>query len=196
LKSYVIHLKDRIDRFTHLEREMNSLYPGEWEVWPAVKHERGSFGLSMSYRQIFEKSIKEGLESVLTFEDDVKFSSPKSREWFETCERDLPDDWGILLGGVYTWKTPVQFKENLFECKQFSGTHMVLWSRKACEKMLEHRPEDGVRPFDIDKFVGKTDLRTFICNPMVAYQMDSYSDVFKDTRDLSSMLIDKTFLEC
>ncbi len=194
MKNYVIHLEDRIDRFQHLKGELDSLWRGEWEIWPAIKHKIGAIGLSQTYRQIFQSVLEGNDSSVLTFEDDVKFSSLKSREWFEECIKELPSDWDILLGGVYIWKNPENFGEKLMKCNDFSGTHMVMWSRRACEVMLKHRPEDGITPRDIDRYVKETDLNVFVCNPMVAFQIESYSDIFNGSRSLESFLEDKIFV--
>lgn len=190
-KKYVIHLKERTDRYELMEKDLFVQYP-ECNIFNALKDSNdGCRALSKGFRNIFMEALRTGEDMILTFEDDVKFTSSQSRKRFEEVYQTLPDDWDIFLGGIYIWDKPQIINDSLAKCRDFSGLHMTLWRNTAFQKMLEHQPENGIKPADIDRFISRTDLNVYICYPMVAIQHQTDSNIAKVTRDLASILGDK-----
>jgi hypothetical protein len=58
---------------------------------------------------------------IMTFEDDVKFTSPNSRKRFEEVYQTLPEDWDVFLGGIYMWDKTLIINDSLTKCRDFSG---------------------------------------------------------------------------
>jgi GR25 family glycosyltransferase involved in LPS biosynthesis len=190
-QKYVIHLEERTDRYELMKEDLFVQYP-ECNIFNALKDpEDGCRALSKGFRNLFMESLRTGEDMILTFEDDVKFTSPQSRKRFEEVYQTLPDDWDIFLGGIYIWEKPQILNDTLAKCRDFSGLHMALWRNTSFQKMLEHQPENGIKPADIDRFISRTDLNVYICYPMVAVQHQTPSNIARVSRDLDSILGDK-----
>lgn len=190
-KKYVIHLEERTDRYELMKNDLFIQYP-ECTIFNALKDsEDGSRGLSKGFRYLFNEALRTGEDMIMTFEDDVKFTSPNSRKRFEEVYQTLPEDWDVFLGGIYMWDKPLILNDSLAKCRDFSGLHMALWRNTAFKKMLKHEPENGIKPSDIDRFISRTDLNVYICYPMVAIQHQTDSDIAIMGRDLDSILGDK-----
>lgn len=174
MEKYVIHLSERTDRMQTVDG-LKLVYP-DLQIFDAIKEDPGYVGLSKSFRTILEDQLKRGNKTVLTFEDDA-IMLPNGKEYFEQCIETLPNDWDVLLGGAYHIHKPMKVTDKLIKARDFGGTHMVLWNFTGMTKALEHQPEFGVRPPDIDKWLIKRDMKVYICDPMVCRQSGSESSI-------------------
>ena len=77
-KIYYINLDHRIDRRTEIEGEFASHFGGtilehRIERFPAIKHQQGLFGCSLSHLEVIKRARKSGAKYVIIFEDDFQF---------------------------------------------------------------------------------------------------------------------------
>jgi hypothetical protein len=83
---YLIHLRERVDRYVALERELASvgipldhpkvrIMEGQWSESPNGFPSLGAYGNFMSHLRILREAKADGLESVWVMEDDVIFRS-------------------------------------------------------------------------------------------------------------------------
>jgi GR25 family glycosyltransferase involved in LPS biosynthesis len=181
IESYVVHLKKRKDREENMIKELNS-FINKWEVFDAIKMNPGYKGTSESFKTIIRKAKEKGLEQVLIFEDDVRFTSKKSKEKFQKAIDSLPEKWDILLGGVYTLSKPrkieeLKFNEHLLKIGDFSSLHCILINKSCYDKILEHKPNEVKH---LDRYLGKLSrenkINAYLAYPMVAIQYNTYSD--------------------
>lgn len=175
MDKFVIHLSERSDRLADIEK-LKGFYP-DLRIFDAIKHERGYIGLSMSYRAIFQEQLEKGAKYCLTFEDDAVISKA-GVDHFEECLQTAPAEWDTLLGGAYHIHKPSVVNENWIKAKDFGGTQMVLWSRSGMVKAMSHQPENGTKPYDIDKYLNyEQRFVSYICQPMVCRQTGSPSSI-------------------
>ena len=82
-QKYVIHLEERTDRYELMKEDLFVQYP-ECNIFNALKDpDDGCRALSKGFRNLFNEALRTGEDMILTFEDDVKFTSPNSRKRFE-----------------------------------------------------------------------------------------------------------------
>jgi len=188
IKSYCIHLKDRIDREENMIKELN-YFTDNCEIFDAIRRIDGCEGTSMSFKSIIKSAKKDNLECVLIFEDDVKFTSVKSKEQFQKCIDTLPDNWDVLLGGTYGLVdqqdlTNEPFNKYIRKVGDFSSLHCVLFNKSCYDKILNH---DTNKINHIDRYLGNLskngNLNVYLSYPMIAIQYNTFSDNCKTVID-------------
>lgn len=191
LKGYCIHLTKRIDREENMYKELDYFIPNQYDILDAEKHPVGKIGVSRSFKKAINEAKRLNLKQVLVFEDDVRFTSEKSREGFQNALDSLPDDWDILLGGIYA-------DTNLFDCNQhmkkvesFSALHCVLFRDTVYDKILEHK-EDMQSTIDLDLYIGglskNGEINVYLAYPMIAIQYTGKSNTVNTIVDYSKLL--------
>jgi GR25 family glycosyltransferase involved in LPS biosynthesis len=86
-KIYYINLEHRTDRKEQFEKQIrthfaNSIFESRIERFPAIKHEKGLLGCSMSHLEVIKKAKLTRARYIIVFEDDFEFIV--SRETFLT----------------------------------------------------------------------------------------------------------------
>lgn len=193
IKAFVIHLKKRTDRRKLFEKELKG-FKKNYEVFDAIKRHNGYEGTSESFKSIIRHCKENDIKQVLIFEDDVKICSSKSKDKFQECINSLPEDWDILLGGVYSLLNMGNLKnkvgEHLLKIDDFSSLHCTLINHTAYDKLLKH---DYKKKFKhLDRYLGNLsknkELNVYLAYPMVAIQHDGYSDNAKTVTNYSRLL--------
>lgn len=172
---YCIFMEDRKVRATS---ELDQFYKGEYQFIPAIVDKVHSWhGLNKTIHSI----VKYNLDSpyIHLFEDDVLFTSKRSREYFEEVFSRLPYDWDIFLGGAYT--DPENYiklaDESYVKMKKFSSLHCVILRNTTYKHILENKTEH------MDYFLSKQKLNVYLCNPTVAIQYPGYSYNLRKSTD-------------
>lgn len=101
---YYINLDQRIDKRYHIENNVLSYFkdsPLETRIarFPAIKHENGAIGCSLSHLAIARKAKLAGMRYYMVFEDDFEFIITKSEflEWI-ACLFSLPQiDFKVVM---------------------------------------------------------------------------------------------------
>lgn len=164
---YCIVMEDRRVRAT---AELDEFYKGEYEFIPAIVDKVHSWhGLNKTIHQIISDNLDKPY--IHLFEDDVLFTSKKSRKYFEETFKRLPKDWDIFLAGAYT------DPENYIKCddssyvkmKRFSGLHCAILRKTTYEKILQNHTDH------MDYFLSNQKLNVYLCNPAIAIQYPGYS---------------------
>lgn len=178
-KVFVINLDHRKDRMESLE------VPFEFERFPATngsqfsfegsKRMRGHLGCWDSHRRVIEKAYYEKYPRVLVLEDDCKFTIEDIHELNKYFD-ELPEDWDLLYLGGINQDAPEQFSEHLDYAKNILQTHAYIVRDKFIPTLLQTLTNHRWK-IDIVFSEAIKRGRCFICNPPVAIQRESYSDI-------------------
>lgn len=181
----VISLGD-IDRVSRTRAEMISQYDSDWEFFKGVKDEKGSTGISMSFKKVIIENYQE--PAIHIFEDDIKFTSKNSRKIFEESMSVLPEDWDIFIAGSYWYEIDYQTK-GYIKVFDFSSLHSAVINKSAYDKILSH---DVSIQDNIDRWLGmlskQKKLNVFLCDPQTAIQYPGYSHNINRDVDYSNRL--------
>jgi hypothetical protein len=83
----------------------------------------GAWGCMQSHRQVLERAIMDGVNSLLVLEDDACFR-PTFREDVERFLTAVPADWdGLMLGGQHYNSTPLPVAQQVVRCVNCQRTH-------------------------------------------------------------------------
>jgi hypothetical protein len=191
IKAYCIHLSKRTDREENMYKELDYFVPNQYIILEAEKHPIGKIGVSRSFKKAIREAKKNNLEQVLIFEDDVRFTSKSSREAFQRAMESLPDDWDILLGGIYADTNLFDYNDCMKKVESFSALHCVLMRDTVYDKILEHK-EDDHKTIHLDTYLGEFSkngtLNIYVAYPMIAIQYEGKSNTVNKVVDYSNYL--------
>lgn len=87
---------------------------------------QGAWGCMQSHRQVLERAIQDGVNSLLILEDDAFFVEDFERRAIDFLLR-VPEDWeGLMLGGQHVGQprvTPIKVSDGVVRCVNAQRTH-------------------------------------------------------------------------
>ncbi len=183
MKTFIInlpHRTDRLDQFTHPDPDF--IHEG-FEIFVATdgaqfpfeknKRMRGHMGCWDSHRRLMEVIQDQGNGMTLVLEDDCQLLD---NVYIDTYMRELPEDWDLLYLGGINQDGPEPYSDHLDYAKNILQTHAYIIRDKFIPILLEtltnHR-------WKVDIVFSEAIKRgkCFICNPAIAIQRESYSDI-------------------
>lgn len=182
MKIVVINLEKRIDRLAEMKAQAKEL-DFTFERFEAIAgkgnpHLRnGQWGCYQSHKAILERC-----ETLMVMEDDC-ILMPDYKEKLVECMSELPEDWDILyLGG---WKVHTEpYSDNLLRAERVLTTHGYIVRDKFTHTLLNE-----MKNIDkVDVCFARTPGNKFICNPILAVQRESYSDVENEVTNNTHLL--------
>lgn len=183
----LINLPKRTERRAESEKNIKTFFNNDNEriyLSYGVELENTTHGVREAHKNAIRVAIANEEKSALIFEDDILFRDG-ALSYFNELMENLPDDYDVILFGIYSGQI---FKtENLYfdKVNKFSGLQMYLVNEKAYEKILNY---SGGQP--IDHWIG-LNLNCYISKKHFSYQKDGYSDNAKTvTKYNETVLVD------
>lgn len=174
---WVINRESDTERLELFRKECMKIGYTDVVKWTAQEHKQGQTGLGLTFISMFNATLSNARENrtpalCLTFEDDTRFTCAQSWMWFWKMWQLLPPDWDVFLGGAYGVDAEsISSTPYLKKVKGFSGCHMVLWNAGAMQAVLERYDPHSPRAVShIDRFLEKSGLNIYLCDPQVAVQ--------------------------
>jgi glycosyl transferase family 25 len=199
-RSYIINLKDRVDRRQEVEREFLRhgirvpndkvhFYPATRPADKGAFTDIGTRGCFMSHLDVLEDAQRDNLRNVLVFEDDVSF-----RDVGADFQNGLIEDlslrnWDLLWLGHYQPAEglvgPLAFWRGDILCTHCYAVNAPFISRMAqymkdCERRSRDHPDGGPMPADgAYNHIRYLDEKIvlLLSVPSLAHQRSSQSDV-------------------
>ena len=172
IQGFVINLPQRVDRYKEFKEQLKwindkpvFLMEGQIDK-PAFK------GIGASHTNCIWYANEKGWEEVLILEDDCIFQAEaKTYPYLIEALENAPNDWDILLGGIYNRKRTTKHNDWWDKVDTFCGLHFYIVSKRAYEKILTY---EGLEHFD--RWLSKQNLSIFVTSKYIAHQKDGYSD--------------------
>ena len=174
-KIFCINLKERTDRREHMKKQAKK-YNLNITYYPAVKHKKGWIGCLRSHLNIIKMAKKKKYKRILILEDDCKILSK-----FEINKKEIPKDWKILyLGANLTQILEDNQLESVnkkwVKMKCFT-THCMIINQSAYTEIINLIKKEE-KPIDVyykDNY--QDNKKCYVINPMIATQLEGYSDI-------------------
>lgn len=189
-----INLDERADRWEQMQQTTGPLL-GNTRInrFSAVKPRlakdgvhNGRAGCLLSHRRVIESAYEDGVESVLAFEDDVRFD-PRFEELAQTTMASLQKtQWDVFYLG-FTPKAPLlPAGDGLVQTLGGITTHAIAYHRRAMPELLRRLPDESrvlrflSRYKSIDRYYWQhaaPAMRFYAASPLLAFQRDDFSDI-------------------
>lgn len=176
IPTYVINLKHRTDRRTHIVKEFQDRSEFSVHIQEACEHEIGAIGLWQSICEIVTSAENNGLDFVLLCEDDHRFTGEYTCQYLSDSIAECQQmDGDILLGAISWFDCALPVSENLHWVGHFTGTQFMVIFKKFYRKILE------VAFTDVDnadhKIAAVTCQKFFMSRPVSTQAYFGYSDI-------------------
>jgi hypothetical protein len=190
LNKIVINLPERNER---LERFLNEC-PKEWGtplVIPGVKEPTAWHGIAKAHMNAISHAKERGWDKVLIMEDDLCLPAkgkPVLKQYLDSAfdDKKIPENWDILLGGVYYARTLDRYNNYWNKIGEFCALHWYIVNSKAYDKLLNW---DKTNHYD--RWVSKHGLNCYVTSRFFAIQYDGYSDNVDKLTNYNSTYLSK-----
>jgi hypothetical protein len=184
---YCMNLKCRPDRWAETVEEVKKL-GNDYRLirYEAVEDRKNPVrGNAQTFLDLIRMAKKQKREAILIGEDDMVLCD-ESRDGWERAVDELPDNWDILLGGVYFIKGKEDITPHLCKITDFCALHFIMVRRSAYDLVLNYEKNNyGFR--NIDRYIGRLGvtgkLNVYLAWPMISSQRAGYSDLRKKEVD-------------
>ena len=176
IPTYVINLKRRIDRKTHIIGEFRNRSEFNVQIVEAFEHETGTVGLWATITSIIQKAIHQNLDYVIICEDDHVFTEHYSKKRLLQMiveAGNLKAD--ILCGGISWVSGCLPVSENFLWIEKFSGLQFTIVFKQFFHCIIEASFSLGDAA---DYKISSLSTSKYLIFPFLSTQKDfGYSDV-------------------
>lgn len=189
-KIYCINLDERQDRWVSAKKEFELIGISNYERFSAIKNDIGHIGCRDSHIEVIKDAKKNNYNKILILEDDFVFIN-KNKNLIDSILKQLSNvEWELFYFGatvhLYDGKL-VTVDENLVLTNFAYTTHSYAVNSNVFDFIIENGKNHEI----IDVFYNSNiviNKKTFISNPMICLQRESYSNVENKNTNYEWML--------
>ncbi len=189
INKLVINLPERTERLDKFLAECRYIFKEEDGAIriPGVKKEPSFHGIAEAHMNAIRFAKNAGWDKVLIMEDDLYIpAKEKANKYIDEAFAKCPDEWDILLGGVYHAKQMEKHNNYWNRIGEFCALHFYIVNSSAYDKLLTW---DGSNHYD--RWIGLTGLKCFVPSRFFAIQYDGFSDNVNKQTDYNSTYLTK-----
>lgn len=135
---FYINLDSRIDRRNHFEMEFNKIGLTTHR-FPAIKHDNGAIGCTMSHIGCLELAIKYDWDHVLICEDDATIVNPGQLVYqMNQFFKNFGDNWDVVLLGGNNYQPYRKLSNECVRVANCQTTTSYLVRRSYFETLLKN----------------------------------------------------------
>jgi len=189
-----INLDERADRWEQVQQTAAAILgDAKLQRFSAIKPDlalqrvhNGRAGCLLSHRRVIENAYRDGLESVLVFEDDLSFDLKFEERIGPTIQTLGGTPWDLFYLGV-TPKAPLlPAGDGLVRTLGGMTTHAIAYHRRAMPELLKRLPDENrvlrflSRHKSVDRYYCQhvaARMRCYASSPLLVFQRDDFSDI-------------------
>lgn len=183
LNCLIINLAHREDRRIHIGNELKK-FNFNYYLLDAIAD--GSGTCFQSQKKCIETAKENGWNEVLILEDDAIFSENASDIFFK-AKSELPEDWDMFFMGANLKNEAKKYSPHLHRMYGAFAAHAYMVNSKFYDTILS-------LPFTKEMDIHYRELmphsNVYLCSPMIAYQIQSFSDLQGRVRDYTDEMND------
>ena len=183
LNKLVINLPSRADRRENVLTQLKEI---DFEFVDGVIDQNPLIGIAKAHLSCVQKAKDNNWPYVLIMEDDVVIR-PNFEKYLNECFYNLPDEWDILLGGIYNCKQYQKYNDFWDKLGEFRALHFYIVNQNAYDKILAY---DMNCQQHIDAWMNRhgRNLKCFVTKKFVATQQVGFSDNARAKVDYSHLI--------
>lgn len=178
----VINLPHRPEKLKQVTEEINTFFDNkEFQLVNGVIEETPHKGIAQAHMNCIKLAKANNWENVLIMEDDLQFRQG-AKEYANKAFLDIPSDFNILLGGLYSTDKLTPYNEFWQKTSEFCGLQFYIVNANAYDTILNFKKNSH-----IDRFMAvRGELKCYVTNKFFAIQRAGHSDnvgMYKDYTD-------------
>jgi hypothetical protein len=186
---YCINLDERTDRWSFCQNQFESLNIKNVKRFSGKKNIVGEIGCRDSHISIISESKDLGYGNILILEDDfqiINFDHDKLKNSIETL-KNL--DWDFFYLGASIQKNGKLeiVSENLLRCFFLHTTHSYAINQKNFDFIINEGKKNKIIDVFYRNYIHPKG-NSYLINPMMSIQRETYSDIMKTNIDYGLML--------
>jgi glycosyl transferase family 25 len=182
MHTFIINLEKRTDRKIHMLNEISKLNCDTYEFIPAISNTDPKVGCNLSHQYCIQLAKERNLEYVLILEDDVMFENNINDILKKALNAVGEYEWNLLYLGGNLKGEAYHKHDHLLQVTSVNTTHAYIIHKRFYDTVLE-LPTSTIIDYHYRRLASKYNM--YMCSPMVAYQMPSYSDLTNQLVDYS-----------
>lgn len=184
IPKYVINLPYRTDRLGSFVREIHKTFENkDFTIIDGVIKETPKDGIWQAFKNCIQDAKDKNYSEILFMEDDVVFRDG-TYNYAQECFKSLPEDWDILLGGIYKAGQIEEYNTYWNRIYSFNGGHFMVISSKIFNNLLEF---EETLPPDV-AFGEKNKFKLYVAKKFFALQDLTLSARAKMEKDYNEFL--------
>lgn len=183
ITALAINLLHRVDRYEHVTSEVKKLTLDGFEIVEGIIDE--SKTCFQSQQKCIRIAKERGLPYVLVLEDDVVFTEGAQQILEEVFEIVQTLDWDMFFLGANLQKPAQRLTTNLLKLSGAYAAHAYMVHQRFYDVILNLPP---ICEMDIHYHNLMAKHNVFMCDPMIAYQLPSHSDLQNGYRDYNQAM--------
>lgn len=187
ITAYIINLKHRTDRRDHMINEIKKL-PISYEFVEGIVDETKT--CFQSQKKCIQLAKENNLPYVLVLEDDAVFTDHVIEILEKTFSEVQTMNWDMFFLGANLQAPASRISDSLLKLNGAYAAHAYIVNAQFYDTIinLPHICEMDVHYHDL-----MIKHNIFMCDPMIAYQLPSYSDLQDGYRDYNQSILDNYF---
>jgi glycosyl transferase family 25 len=185
LKPYIINLKHRIDRREHIIKQLTDLDITDFEVVDAVRHDIPWKGCFKSHLKCIQYAKDIQLPYILILEDDCIFTTDAKFLLTEVLNELHQLDWDMFFLGCNLQNPAYKISNHILKITGGWTAHAYMVHSKIYDMILNFSDEKEIDVYYTELM--KTH-NVYMCDPMIAYQLPSHSDLQHGYRDYNQAM--------
>jgi glycosyl transferase family 25 len=185
IPTYIINLKERDDRKSYILEEIKKLPGLSYEIVDAIRDETKT--CFASHIKCIQQAKDNNLPYVLILEDDAMFTNDCITIFNSAFDQIQNKQWDMLYLGANLNSPAHSITPLLLKLSGAYTTHAYMVHERFYDTILNLKLD-----FEIDVCYSKLmeNHNVYMCDPIIAYQLPSYSDLQDGYRDYNQAMID------
>lgn len=183
IPTYIINLKERVDRKSYILDEIKKLPGLSYEIVDAIRDETKT--CFASHIKCIQQAKDNRLPYVLILEDDAMFTDDCITIFNSVFAEIQSQQWDMLYLGANLNSSAQSITPLLLKLSGAYTTHAYMVHERFYDTILNLKLD-----VEIDVCYSKlmAEHNIYMCDPMIAYQLPSHSDLQDGFRDYNSAM--------
>lgn len=180
--AYIINLKHRVDRYNHMIEEMKKI-PISYEFVDGIIDETKT--CFQSQKKCIRLAKENKLPYVLVLEDDAVFTENVIDVFQKTFKEIQTFNWDMFFLGANLQSPAKRVSDSVLQLTGAYAAHSYVVHERFYDTIL-NLPHICEMDVHYHNLMPKHNI--YMCDPMVAYQLPSYSDLQDGHRDYNQAM--------
>jgi len=183
ITALAINLPHRTDRYEHVTNEVKKLTLNSFEIVEGIIDETKT--CFQSQKKCIRIAKEKNLPYVLVLEDDVIFTDNAQQQFEDAFNVVNEMQWDMFFLGANLQKPAEQITNNVLKINGAYAAHAYMVHERFYDTILNlpHTCEMDVHYHNL-----MAEHNVYMCDPMIAYQLPSHSDLQNGYRDYNEAM--------